>query len=85
MFRSLNSLYLQIIDDEKGLTLAAAKSDPGTKKSSKTDSSFAVGQALAQVASKAGIKTVVFDRGGYRFHGRVKAAADGLRKGGLEF
>ena len=87
VFRSNKAIYCQLIDDSKGVTLAAASSrDEGFSGSgTKSDVAKAVGTAVAQRASEAGINTVVFDRGGYLFHGRVKALAEGAREGGLKF
>ena len=90
MFRSSKHIYAQIIDDQKGVTLAAASSLEGDVKSGlKTGAdkaaAAAVGKLIAERASKAGITEVVFDRGGYIFHGRVKALADAAREGGLSF
>ena len=83
-------MYAQVIDDEKGRTLAAASSRDvaaasGEKAASKTDSASRVGALIAARAIEHGIKAVVFDRGGFKYHGRVKALADEARKGGLEF
>ena len=86
--RTGRHIYAQVIDDAAGKTLVAASSlDKGLKgKTGATrDSAAAVGKALAERAKKAGVTTVVFDRGGYLFHGRVKALADAAREGGLEF
>ena len=90
VFRSLNHIYAQVIDDVDGHTLAAAstldtnlQSDLDGK--SKSEQSVVVGKTIAQRAVSAGVKRVVFDRGGYLYHGRVKALADGAREGGLEF
>lgn len=90
VFRSSKHIYVQIIDDQAGHTLAAASSlDPDLKTSLKTgadvDAAHAVGKLLAERAKAAGITEVVFDRGGYIYHGRVKAVADGAREGGLSF
>jgi large subunit ribosomal protein L18 len=92
VFRSQQNIYAQVIDDVKGVTLASASTlDAETKakleKKSGADKSAAaaVGKAIAERAVKAGIKQVVFDRGGYIFHGRVKALADAAREAGLEF
>jgi large subunit ribosomal protein L18 len=90
VFRSLTAMYLQLIDDEGGKTLASAHSRElakGKKARAKKDvaASQALGKLLAEKAKAAGISRAVFDRGGYRFHGRVKAAAEGAREGGLEF
>jgi large subunit ribosomal protein L18 len=85
VFRSLAHTYAQLVDDSSGRTLAAA-STVGLK-IAKNDlaASAAVGKAIAERAAKAGLKQVVFDRGGYLYHGRVKALADAAREAGLEF
>jgi len=91
--RSLQHIYAQIIDDVNGRTLVAASTNEpafrelisDTVKASNIAGSKAVGEMLAKRAKDAGINTVVFDRGGYPYHGRVKALADGSREGGLEF
>lgn len=86
VFRSNARIYAQIIDDNDGRTLAAAGSiEPALRGTSKTDAATAVGKLLAERAKAAGVSKVVFDRGGYLYHGRVKALADGAREGGLEF
>jgi large subunit ribosomal protein L18 len=87
VFRSNQSLFLQLIDDEKGKTLASAsiKEIKAKKGDGKINASFELGKLIAKKAVDAGIKKIVFDRGGYKYHGRVKAAADGAREGGLEF
>ena len=88
VFRSHKSIYAQIIDDTKGKTLVAASEKTvkwPKKKLTKTERAFAVGEALAAKALKKKIKAVVFDRRKYLYHGRVKALAEGARKGGLEF
>ena len=82
--RSGRHIYAQIIDDAQGHTVAAA-STLGTKTGSNVDAAAQVGKSLAEAAKKAGVTTVVFDRGGFLFHGRVKALADAAREGGLEF
>ena len=82
--RSGRHIYAQIIDDAQGHTVAAA-STLGTKTGSNVDAAVQVGKTLAEAAKKAGVTTVVFDRGGFLFHGRVKALADAAREGGLEF
>lgn len=87
VFRSNKAIYAQIIDDKKGKTLVAADShklDEKVKKT-KTQQAEAVGELLAKKALKAGFKKIVFDRRGYKYHGRVKALAEGARRGGLEF
>jgi len=87
VFRSNRGIEAQLVDDDTGRTLASA-SHLALKKSFKGDKSAQaseVGKALAAAAKKAGIDTCVFDRGGYLYHGRVKALADGAREGGLSF
>ena len=84
VFRSLNHIYGQIIDDDSGSTLAAA-SDLAGASGSKVDRATTVGAQLAEAAQAAGVSTVVFDRGGYRYHGRVRALAEAAREGGLDF
>ena len=84
VFRSSKNIYAQIIDDERGVTLAAASSLEGEKGSDK-DAAAKVGALVAQRAIEKGVKDVVFDRGGYLFHGRVKALADAAREAGLNF
>jgi large subunit ribosomal protein L18 len=88
VFRSSKHIYAQVIDDAKGHTLAAASSlEKELKAQLKTGAdkaaAAAVGKLLAERAKKAGVDKVVFDRGGYRYHGRIKALADGAREGGL--
>jgi large subunit ribosomal protein L18 len=87
VFRSNKAIYAQIIDDLKGHTIVAASSmESGVdKKANKVDQAIAVGKLVAQKASAAGVSAVVFDRGGYLYHGRVKALADGAREAGLKF
>lgn len=88
VFRSNNEIYAQIIDDVNGQTLAAASSKDKNivgQKGTKSEKSKLVGTALAAKATELGLKEVVFDRGGYLYHGRVKALADGAREGGLKF
>ncbi len=90
VFRSLSEIYVQVINDEEGVTLVAASSidrelRPNMKGKSKTDQAQIVGEAIAERAKAQGISTVVFDRGGFRYMGRVKALADSARKGGLDF
>ena len=84
VFRSSKHIYAQIIDDSTGTTLAAAASS-AVRTGTKTDTAAAVGRALAEAAAAKGVKQVVFDRGGYKYHGRVKALADAAREGGLDF
>ena len=87
--RSHKNISAQIIDDENGLTLAAASTlEPDFRKSGKggdTSAAAAIGTLLAERATKAGVEDVIFDRGSYLFHGRVKALADAARAGGLKF
>ena len=86
--RSGKHIYAQVIDDSDGKTLAAASTldkDLKGKTGATRNGAAAVGKALAERAKKAGVSTVVFDRGGFLFHGRVKALADAAREGGLEF
>lgn len=90
VFRSLKNIFAQVIDDEKGVTLLATSTiDPEVAAQivgkTKTEASKIVGQVLAERAKQAGIETVVFDRGGFKYHGRVAALADGAREGGLKF
>ena len=90
VYRSLENIFAQVIDDVDGKTLVSASTiDKEVAKQlgdkSKVDSAKVVGKVLAERAKGAGITTVVFDRGGYRYHGRVAALAEGAREGGLEF
>ena len=90
VFRSLRSIYAQIIDDTGGTTLVAASSQEAAKEAdgalgAKTAASSAVGTLLARRAKEQGITRVVFDRGGYKYHGRVRALAEAAREGGLQF
>jgi large subunit ribosomal protein L18 len=90
VFRSSKQIYAQIIDDEHGRTVAAASSlEKPMREQLKTgatvDAARVVGKEIAERAKKAGVAKVVFDRGGYMYHGRVKALAEGAREGGLEF
>lgn len=87
IFRSNKSIYAQVIDDLKGHTIVAASSrESGVNiKSTKIEQATAVGKLLAEKAKAAGVSSVVFDRGGYLYHGRVKALADGAREAGLQF
>lgn len=86
VFRSLNHIYAQVIDDQSGKTLATASTTEkalGIKAGGNVEAAKSVGKAIAERAQKAGISTVVFDRGGYLFHGRVKALIDATREAGL--
>jgi large subunit ribosomal protein L18 len=89
VFRSLTHIYAQIVDDEAGRTLASASTvEPalrGQRQGNKTDQAKLVGKAVAERARAQGVETVVFDRGGFLYHGRVAALADAAREGGLKF
>src|SRR6201995_1858596 len=88
VFRSSKNIYAQVIDDERGVTRAAASSQEGGKDKSKgadKDAAARVGALVAQRAIEKGVKDVVFDRGGYLYHGRVKALAGAAREAGLNF
>ncbi|MBE7557094.1 MAG: 50S ribosomal protein L18 [Anaerolineales bacterium] len=92
VFRSLNHIYAQVIDDSKGLTLVSASSLDASIRAvevasgkGKTERASLVGKLVAERALEAGITQVVFDRGGYKYHGRVKALADASREAGLKF
>jgi large subunit ribosomal protein L18 len=90
VFRSDKNIYAQVIDDASGRTLAAASSldkdvKAGGTKGSSTEGAAAIGKLIAERATKAGVAEVVFDRGAYLYHGRVKALADAAREGGLKF
>jgi len=87
VFRSSKHIYAQVVDDERGVTLVGASDRTegiAIEGKGKTAKSFALGQLIAAKAKAKGIAKVVFDRGGYQYHGRVKAVAEGARKGGLE-
>jgi large subunit ribosomal protein L18 len=86
VFRSAKFIYAQVIDDKTGRTLAAASSrEPSLADGAgRVDGARAVGKALAERARAAGVSTVVLDRGGYRYHGRVRSLAEGAREGGLD-
>lgn len=91
VYRSLNHIYVQVIDDVTGRTLASASSSVKDVKSrteaakGKVEKSRIIGELIAERAKAAGVTRVAFDRGGYLYHGRVQALAEGARKGGLEF
>ncbi len=88
VFRSNAEIYAQLINDDNGVTISSVSSrdkDILAQKVNKTEKSKLVGNAIARKASELGITTVVFDRGGYIYHGRVKAVAEGAREGGLQF
>ena len=83
--RTGRHIYAQIIDDAKGRTVVAASTLGVSASGANVDAAVLVGRQIAEAAKNAGVTTVVFDRGGYLFHGRVKALADAAREGGLEF
>ena len=85
IFRSNKQIYVQLIDDLTGVTLASASSLGMTEKVAKKEQAAKVGELVAKKAQEAGITEVVFDRNGYLYHGRVKELADAARKGGLKF
>lgn len=88
VFRSNKHIFVQLIDDESGKTLFSSKIVSATKsklKGKKIDKASEIGKIVAEKAKTAGVSGVVFDRGGYKYHGRIKALADGLRAGGLKF
>lgn len=86
VFRSNSAVYAQVIDDDSGVTLAACSSQAVVGKPSKTvDAAKEVGKALGKLCLEKGLDQLVFDRGGYLFHGRVKAIADGMRESGIKF
>ena len=88
VFRSLNHIYAQVIDDASGKTLAAASTVEKEQRSSnatKTEEAAVVGRLIAERAKSAGVERVVFDRAGFRYHGRIKSLADAAREAGLEF
>lgn len=89
VYRSLNHIYVQLIDDHQGITLVSASSATGKKGERSTGGNLAaaknIGKTIAERAKEKGIRKVVFDRGGYIYHGRVKALADAAREAGLEF
>lgn len=88
VYRSNAEIYAQLIDDENGVTLASASSrdkDIAAQKGTKTEKAKLVGAAIARKATELGLNTVVFDRGGNLYHGRVRSVAEGAREGGLQF
>ena len=86
VFRSNKEIYAQLVDDVNGVTISSVSSrDKDIKANSKTEASAAVGKAIAEKASKAGITTIAFDRNGYLYHGRVKVLAEAAREAGLKF
>jgi large subunit ribosomal protein L18 len=86
VFRSLNHIYAQVVDDQNGITLAAASTLAlKVKTGGNVAAAKEIGKAIAEKAAEKGIKKVVFDRGGFLYHGRIKALADAAREAGLEF
>ncbi len=85
VYRSLNFVYAQLIDDTKGIVLAQSSDIKNRGKLSKIDSASKVGETIAKLAQEKKITTCVFDRGGYKFHGRIKALAEAARENGLKF
>ena len=85
VFRSLLYTYAQIIDDSSGKTLVSQSDIKSKEKGTKSEKAFAVGKEIAKLAQEKKITTIAFDRNGYKYHGRVKALADGAREGGLTF
>ena len=85
VFKSNKALYAQLVDDAKGHTVAAANSSELGSKTNNIDNSKQVGAKLAERAKAAGVESVLFDRSGYQYHGKIKALADGAREGGLKF
>ena len=85
VFRSNKYIYAQLIDDVKGATVATVSDASIKAKGTKSEKAQAAGKALAEASLKLGIKEVIFDRRGYRYHGRVKSIANGAREGGLKF
>jgi large subunit ribosomal protein L18 len=84
VFRSNNGVFAQLIDDDAGRTIASAQwTEPELRTLGRTEQATRVGELIAQRAQAAGVQAVVFDRGGYQYHGRVKAVADGAREAGL--
>lgn len=85
VFRSNRHIFAQLIDDAKGITIASASDVKIAKKIKKTESAKMVGVKIAETAKEKNIKKIMFDRGGYKYHGRTKAVAEGAREGGLKF
>jgi large subunit ribosomal protein L18 len=86
VFKSNKAIYAQIIDDEKGHTIVAVNSyQLGVKGNATVKTSKQVGEKLAEAAKASGVTSIIFDRGGYKYHGQVKALAEGAREGGLKF
>ena len=85
VFKSNRGIYVQLIDDVKGVTLVSASSREINEKSLNVSIAYKVGSKLAENAKKIGVEDIVFDRGGYYYHGKIKSLAEGARKGGLKF
>lgn len=85
VFKSTTHTYAQLIDDSTGTTIASSSDMKSKEKATKTEKAFAVGKEIAKLAQEKKIEAVAFDRNGYKYHGRVKALADGAREGGLKF
>ena len=85
VFKSNTGLYVQLIDDAKSITIVSVNSKELKSKATKTEKALELGKLLAQKAADKKVKTVVFDKSGYKFHGIIKAVADGAREGGLNF
>ncbi len=85
VFRSLSHIYAQAIDDVKGATIVAASDKELTSKSNKVEKALALGEVLGKKLADKKINEIIFDRGAYKYHGRVKSLADGLRKAGIKF
>jgi len=85
VYRSNKEIYAQLVDDNAGVTLASASSREAKADGTKTEQSTAVGKLIAEKAKAKGVETVIFDRNGFIYHGRIKALADGAREGGLKF
>ncbi len=85
VFRSLSNTYAQIVDDENGKVLGQYSDIKSKAKGTKTEKAKTVGTEIAKIAKEKNIETIVFDRNGYKYHGRVKAVAEGAREGGLKF
>ncbi|HEC21111.1 MAG TPA: 50S ribosomal protein L18 [Candidatus Peregrinibacteria bacterium] len=85
VYRSLKNIFAQLVDDTQGVTIVAANDLKEKGKMNKKERAHVVGKALAEKAKEKGISKCLFDRGGYKYHGRVKSLAEGAREGGLEF
>lgn len=85
VYRSNKEIYAQLVDDNAGVTIASASSREKVEGSTKTEKANSVGKLIAEKAKAKGVETIVFDRNGFVYHGRIKALADGAREGGLKF